>query len=78
MVLRRFQPWANCPTLECVSTTTSSNESPSGLVEDLIAMGQVEPNLDLLIAMLVQRNLWTLKRIPKDHSTGTKLCCWAQ
>ena len=34
-------------------------------MEDLSAMGQVEPNLDRLIAMLVQRHLWTLQRIPK-------------
>ena len=54
------------------------NEPPSGLVEDVSAMGPAEPNLDLHIAIQAQKNLWTLQRIPKVHSLGTGPCVWGQ
>ena len=41
-------------------------------MEDLIAMGQVEPNSDLLIAMLVQRELVDIEEDP------TGLLIWHQ
>ena len=51
------QPRPNCPSLEGVHNNHLPNEPSSGLVADLGAMGQVEPNLDLLIAIQVQREL---------------------
>ena len=53
------------------------NEPPSGLVEDLSAMGQVEPNLDLIIAMLAQRELVDIEEGPQGPLNCTRLCFWA-
>jgi hypothetical protein len=42
MHVQPCRPRANCPTVEGVSKPASSMNPPSGLVEDLSAMGQVE------------------------------------
>ncbi|MFM7980248.1 MAG: hypothetical protein ACKPKO_13115, partial [Candidatus Fonsibacter sp.] len=64
-----FQPVANWPVLEGVSTTASSMTPPSGLVEDLSAMGQVEANMDLLIAFLVHGELVYIEEDPQAPFT---------
>ena len=45
------------------------NEPPVGLVEDHSAMGQVEPNLDLIIAIMVQREPVDIEEDPQGPLT---------
>ncbi len=56
---------AKLPHLGVYKDSHIRNEPPLGLLEDLRAMGQVEPNLDLRIPILPQRELVDMQADPQ-------------